>query len=61
MKLQEVGENFIMKSFRICIPPKEGGGVRWTGNLLHMGDLNVYKILIGKSEGKRPLEIPRRR
>jgi hypothetical protein len=28
-------------------------------NITHMGD--VYKILVGKSEGQRPLRIPRHR
>jgi hypothetical protein len=26
-----------------------------------MGEMNAYRILVGKPEGKRPLERPRRR
>jgi hypothetical protein len=33
--------------------------IRWTGNVARMGDMrNVYKILVGKPEGKRPLGRP---
>jgi hypothetical protein len=32
----------------------------WVGNVARMGDMrNVHKILVGKSEGKRPLGRPR--
>jgi hypothetical protein len=35
---------------------------RWAGHVARMGqDRNVYRDLIGKPEGKRPLERPRRR
>jgi hypothetical protein len=34
----------------------------WTGNVSQMGEKrNAYRILVGKSEGKRPLRRPRRR
>jgi hypothetical protein len=34
--------------------------MRWTGHVAHMGEgTNVYRILVGKPEGKRPLERPR--
>jgi hypothetical protein len=36
--------------------------MRWAGLVAHMGEgRNVYRILVGKPEGKRPLERPRRR
>jgi hypothetical protein len=36
--------------------------MRWVGNVASMGEgRSVYRILVGKPEGKRPLERPRRR
>jgi hypothetical protein len=36
--------------------------VRWEGHVARMGERrNAYRILVGKPEGKRPLERPRRR
>jgi len=36
--------------------------MRWAGYVAHMGEeRGVYKVLVGKSEGKRPLGRPRRR
>jgi hypothetical protein len=36
--------------------------MRWAGNVAGMGkEKKVYKILVGKPEGKRPLGRPRRR
>jgi hypothetical protein len=36
--------------------------MRWAGHVAHMGEeRNVYKVLMGKPEGKRPLGRPRRR
>jgi hypothetical protein len=36
--------------------------MRWVGHLARMGvKRNAYRLLVGKSEGKRPLERPRRR
>jgi hypothetical protein len=35
--------------------------MRWAGHVARMGaKRNAYRILMGKSEGKRPLEKPRR-
>jgi hypothetical protein len=37
-------------------------GMRWAGHVARMGEKrNVYKLLVGKPEGKRPLGRPRRR
>jgi hypothetical protein len=36
--------------------------MRWAGHVARMGkERNVYMVLVGKPEGKRPLEKPRRR
>jgi hypothetical protein len=36
--------------------------MRWVGHVARMGEgRNVYKVLMGKPEGKRPLDKPRRR
>jgi hypothetical protein len=36
--------------------------MRWAGHVARMGEgRNVYRVLVGQPEGKRPLERPRRR
>jgi len=36
--------------------------MRWTVHIAHMGDRRgIYRVLVGKHEGKRPLEGPMRR
>jgi hypothetical protein len=36
--------------------------MRWAGHVARMGEKRkMYRVLVGKPEGKRPLEIPRRR
>jgi hypothetical protein len=36
--------------------------MRWAGHVERMGEnRNVYRLLVGKAEGKRPLGRPRRR
>jgi hypothetical protein len=36
--------------------------VRWAGHVARMGNrIGAYKVLVGKPEGKRPLERPRHR
>jgi len=36
--------------------------MRWAGHVACMGEeRGVYRVLVGKLEGKRPLERPRRR
>jgi hypothetical protein len=36
--------------------------MRWAGLVAHMGkDRRVYKVLVGKPEGRRPLGRPRHR
>jgi hypothetical protein len=35
--------------------------MRWTGHVARMGEKNVYRLLVGKPEGKRPLVESKRR
>jgi len=36
--------------------------MRWVGQVAHMGERRgVFRVLVGKPEGKRPLGRPRRR
>jgi len=36
--------------------------MRWAGHVAHMGEeRGLYRVLVGKPEGKRPLGRPRRR
>jgi len=36
--------------------------MRWAGHVERMGDgIGVYRVLVGKPEGRRPLGRPRRR
>jgi len=36
--------------------------MRWAGHVARMGEeRGVYRVLVGKSEGRRPLGRPRRR
>jgi hypothetical protein len=36
--------------------------MKWAGHVARMGETrNAYRILVGKPEGKNPLERPRRR
>jgi hypothetical protein len=40
----------------------ESRRMRWAGHAARIGEKrNAYKILVGKPEGKRPLERPRRK
>jgi hypothetical protein len=39
----------------------KSSGMRWAGHVARMGEKrNVYRLLVGKLEGKRPLGRPRR-
>jgi len=36
--------------------------MRWAGHVAHMGgERGMYRVLVGKPEGRRPLGKPRRR
>jgi hypothetical protein len=58
---QGSGENFITRNFMICIHIHCFGGVksrrmRWAGHVAQMEEESVvYRILVGKPEGKRSL------
>jgi hypothetical protein len=41
---------------------KNSRRMRWAGHVARMGEQRkVYRVLVGKPEGKRPLERPRSR
>jgi hypothetical protein len=45
-----------------CSTPSFFFQLKWTEHVARMAeDRKVYKVLVGKSEGKRPLGRPRRR
>jgi hypothetical protein len=49
-------------SYPDIIRPVKSRRMRWAGHVARMGEKRkVYKILVGKPEGKRPLGRPRRR
>jgi hypothetical protein len=55
-----------MRNFIICTHPQISLGksrrMRWVGHAARMGEeRKVYKVLVGKPEGKRPLGRPRSR
>jgi hypothetical protein len=39
----------------------ESRRIRWAGHVARLGRRDVYRVMVGKPEGKRPLERPRRR
>jgi hypothetical protein len=57
---------YIMRSLMIYLSPNVvwvfNSIMRWAGHVAHMGERRgVYRVLIGKPEGKRPLGRPRHR
>jgi hypothetical protein len=58
-----------MRSFIFCLYSSpyiirqiKSRRMKWAGHVARMGEeRNVYRVLMGKPEGKRPLERPRRR
>jgi hypothetical protein len=56
-----------MRSIITCIPRNiiiiiKSRRIRWKGHVAHKGEKgNAYRILVGMSEGKRPLGRSRRR
>jgi hypothetical protein len=65
MEGPEGGESCITRSCIICtsiIRIIKSKRMRWAGYVARMGEKrNVYRLLVGKPEGKRPLGRPRRR
>jgi hypothetical protein len=61
-KWQEDGENCLKRRFRIyysqsIIRALKGRRTRWVGHVARLGDMrNLYKIFVGKPEGKNHLE-----
>jgi hypothetical protein len=44
---------------QISLGKSKSRRMRWAGHVAHMGeDRKVYKVLVGKAEGKRPLGRP---
>jgi hypothetical protein len=49
-------------SLHVIIRVITSGRVRWAGYAVHMGEMqNANQILVGISEGKRPIWRPRQR
>jgi hypothetical protein len=56
------GELHILYSSPGIIRQMKSSRMRWAGIVACMGEgRNVYRVLVGKPKGKRPLERPRRR
>jgi hypothetical protein len=56
------GELHILYSSPDVIRQIKSKRMRWAGHVARMGEgRNVYRVLVGKPEGKRPLGRPRRR
>jgi len=65
-RVQGSGENYIMRSLNdlYCSPNIvrviKWRKIRWAGHVACMGERrDVYRVLVGKPEGKRPLGRPR--
>jgi hypothetical protein len=55
-------ELYILYSSPNIIKHIKSRRMRWVGHVSRMGEeRNVYKVLMGRPEGKRPLERPRHR
>jgi hypothetical protein len=54
--------SFILYSSQDIIRQMKSRRMRWAGHVARIGERrNVYRVLDGKPEGKRPLGRPRRR
>jgi hypothetical protein len=66
MKYRRSGENYIVRSL-MNSPPNTVREIklrrmRQVGHVVHMGEgIGMYMVLVGNSEGKRPLGRPRHR
>jgi hypothetical protein len=55
-------EFYILYSSPNIVRQIKSKGMRWAGHVACMGEeRKVYSVLVGKPEGKRPLERPRHR
>ena len=51
------GDSLSTRLFNLCTEK-----IIWAGHVVHMGEeRGMYRVLVGKQEGKRPLGRPRRR
>jgi hypothetical protein len=49
-----------MRSSIFYTPQIKSRGMRWAGHVARIvEEIRLYKVLVGKPEGKRPLERPR--
>jgi hypothetical protein len=56
------GELYNLYSSPDIIRRTKSRRMRWMGHVANMGEgRNMYRVLVGKLEGERPLERPRRR
>jgi hypothetical protein len=56
------GELYNLYSLPDIIRQIKSRRMRWAGHVARMGvGRNLYRVLVGKSEGRRPLGRPRRR
>jgi len=57
------GASSVVTDFWMVVhPPSKWRRMRWAGHVVRMGDRRgVYKVLVGKPEGKRQLGRARRR
>jgi hypothetical protein len=62
LKLKHKEELHISYSSPNIIRQIKSKRMRWAGHVARMGEeRKVYRVLVGKPEGKRPLASPRRR
>jgi hypothetical protein len=62
MRIYYIHSLYILKYISIYVSIIKSRRKRWAGHVERMGEKrNVYRILVGKSEGKRPMGRPRRR
>jgi len=56
---EELNDLYSSPNIVLVIKPKR---IRWAGHVARVGEeRGVYRVLVGKQEGKRPLGRPRRR
>jgi hypothetical protein len=59
--LTTVSQLHILYSYTNIIRQIKSRRLKWAGHVARMGEeRNVYRVLVGKTEGKRPLGRPRR-
>ena len=58
MHNEELNDLYSSPTIVRAIKPRRMG---WAGHVARMDERGVYRVLVGKPEGKRPLRRPRRR